>query len=201
MTDDYAALACAREGCGHDESLHDNGAFPPRCRDLNDGDCACPAYQPAPAPTASPLTLSAAEAAHHATQSPAERTPIALVHAVVAAVAPILTAGLDAETRRADAAEAEVTRLTAEVLNAADLADEAIIEQRDAARAERDSLGERIAAVRALCDDPDTPHAGSCASYRVFRTADGPYPCDCIVSQIRRALGGTDAAHIARETT
>jgi hypothetical protein len=137
---------------------------------------------------------------------------------------------LDAETRRADAA---------------DLADEAIIEQRDAARAERDSLGERIAAVeaeverlregwnvppvpsllalvvaenerlyaerdalgeriaavRALCDDPDTPHAGSCASYRAFRTADGPYPCDCIVSQIRRALADTDAARIARETT
>lgn len=42
--------------------------------------------------------------------------------------------------------------------------------------------------VRQLCDDPDIPHAGSCASYRVFRTADGPYPCDCILASIRRAL-------------
>jgi len=117
------------------------------------------------------------------------------------AVVDDLLDALDAETGRADAAEAEVTRLTAEVLDAADLADEAIIEQRDAARSERDSLGERIAAVRALCNDPDTPHAGSCASYRVFRTADGPHPCDCIVSQIRRALDGIDAARIARETT
>ena len=72
-------------------------------------------------------------------------TTLEVAHAI-----PALLDALGAETRRADAAEAEMARLTAEVLDAADLADEAIIEQRDAARSERDSLGERIAAVRAL---------------------------------------------------
>lgn len=52
----------------------------------------------------------------------------------------------------------------------------------------RDEAHRVLHRVRQLCDDPDIPHAGSCASYRVFKSADGPHPCDCIVASIRRAL-------------
>lgn len=52
----------------------------------------------------------------------------------------------------------------------------------------RDEAHRALHRVRQLCDDPEIPHACSCASYRVFKAADGPYPCDCIVASIRRAL-------------
>lgn len=52
----------------------------------------------------------------------------------------------------------------------------------------RDEAHRALHRVRQLCDDPEIPHAGSCASYRVFKSADGPYPCNCIVASIRRAL-------------
>jgi len=59
---------------------------------------------------------------------------------------------------------------------------------RDANRTGWSELVLRVDAVRGICADPNTEHAGSCASYRKFRTTDGPFPCDCIVSQIQRAL-------------
>jgi hypothetical protein len=72
------------------------------------------------------------------------------------------------------------------------LADEAEAQGRATgfAERERDEARRSLHRVRQMCDDPEIPHAGSCASYRVFKSADGPHPCDCIVADIRRAVDG-----------
>jgi hypothetical protein len=92
--------ACDREGCGHPDRWHsvygdhECIGFPLGTSRENRAACTCPAYQPAPTPTASETggTVTAGAAAIQETAgsdapvsdapSPAEGTPTALVQAV-----------------------------------------------------------------------------------------------------------------------